>query len=694
MRVEADGATFRLTYGAEGDVAPASAVGFDRERLDDALLDLARAAGVDVRTGVTATGLALDGKRPRLTTRAGGWSEAIEARVVIGADGVRSTIARAAGVVRPARLGPRIGLTFHVVDPRPADGPTDARMVILPDAYCGLAPVPGGRVNVGIVLAGDDWRRRLSAEGAAAVAGAILAAVPVSADDPVVWADAEHTDAIEGAAPLGHRVARRAGHGWLLVGDAAGFLDPLTGEGMHRALVSAALAARAVEAHLDGAPDALDRYERAMTRRFRAKDVVTVLIQSFLARPALFGHAARRLEHRGPVRDTMGLVIGDLVPATRALDRGSSSPSSVRSRFAVRSTTRITVAAPPELVFRLAADPLRWPALLPHYAYARAVARHDGVVVADFVARRPLVPVLGIGLPVTWRSRTWAEPDHLRLRFHHVAGATRGMDVTWRIEGTPDGCAGHHRARLPAADPGLGGDRRPILHPAHRRPDAARVQGHGRSPGPRRMTESRRVWITGLGVVSAVGIGVDPFRAGLRAATSPIRAIDRFDASPFRSRVAAQIEDFDPADHMDARSVRGLDRFSQFAVAAGRMALTDAGLQPGDPRHPDPERVGIFLGSALGGIAFAEEQHERFMDGGIRRVAPTLALAVFGGAAPANLGISLGVRGPILSTANSCASGAVALGEALAAIRHGEVDAAVAGGVDARSRPSRSGPST
>jgi flavin-dependent dehydrogenase len=320
MRVEADGATFRLTYGAEGDVAPAFAVGFDRERLDDALLDLARAAGVDVRTGVTATGLALDGKRPRLTTRAGGWSEAIEARVVIGADGVRSTIARAAGVVRPARLGPRIGLTFHVVDPRPADGPTDARMVILPDAYCGLAPVPGGRVNVGIVLAGDDWRRRLSAEGAAAVAGAILAAVPVSADDPVVWADAEHTDAIEGAAPLGHRVARRAGHGWLLVGDAAGFLDPLTGEGMHRALVSAALAARAVEAHLDGAPDALDRYERAMTRRFRAKDVVTVLIQSFLARPAMFGHAARRLEHRGPVRDTMGLVIGDLVPATRALD--------------------------------------------------------------------------------------------------------------------------------------------------------------------------------------------------------------------------------------------------------------------------------------------------------------------------------------------------------------------------------------
>jgi 3-oxoacyl-[acyl-carrier-protein] synthase II len=193
---------------------------------------------------------------------------------------------------------------------------------------------------------------------------------------------------------------------------------------------------------------------------------------------------------------------------------------------------------------------------------------------------------------------------------------------------------------------------------------------------------SRTVWITGLGLVTSIGTGVDAFRAGLRRATSPIRAIDRFDASPFRSRVAAQIDDFDPATYMDARSVRALDRFSQFGVAAGRLALDDAALRPGEPGHPDPDRVGIYLGSALGGVAFAEEQHERFMDGGIRRVAPTLALAVFGGAAPANLGITLGVRGPILSTANSCASGAVALGEALGAIRGGEVDAAIAGGVE------------
>ena len=104
------------------------------------------------------------------------------------------------------------------------------------------------------------------------------------------------------------------------------------------------------------------------------------------------------------------------------------------------STISITVAAPPELVFRLASDPLRWPALLPHYVQARLVARRGDAVVADFVARRSLVPLLGIGLPVAWRSRTWAEPDRLRLRFHHVAGATRGMEVTWRIEPVAEGC--------------------------------------------------------------------------------------------------------------------------------------------------------------------------------------------------------------------------------------------------------------
>jgi ribosome-associated toxin RatA of RatAB toxin-antitoxin module len=101
----------------------------------------------------------------------------------------------------------------------------------------------------------------------------------------------------------------------------------------------------------------------------------------------------------------------------------------------MRSTIGVNVAAPPELVYRLARDVTRWAALLPHYARSAVVRREDGgALVCDFVARRALVPLLGLGVPVAWRSRTWHEPATRRLRFVHVAGATRGMDVTWTIE--------------------------------------------------------------------------------------------------------------------------------------------------------------------------------------------------------------------------------------------------------------------
>jgi 3-oxoacyl-[acyl-carrier-protein] synthase II len=193
---------------------------------------------------------------------------------------------------------------------------------------------------------------------------------------------------------------------------------------------------------------------------------------------------------------------------------------------------------------------------------------------------------------------------------------------------------------------------------------------------------ARRVWITGIGPLTAIGTGTDAFRAGLRAGRSPVRRIDRFDPAPFRSQVAAQVDDLDPGAWMPAKTARQLDRFSQFGLVAGRLALDDARLRPGEDGGASPDRIGIYLGSALGGIAYAEEQHERYLERGIKGVAPNLALAVFGGAAPANLGIALDVRGPILSTANSCASGAVALGEALGAIRAGDIDAAIAGGAE------------
>lgn len=314
LQVEtAAGTRFSLTYGDDGSLG-APPVGFDRSALDPAVLDLALEAGADVHLGAGVS--AVDGSR--LSVREGDDESIAEARIIVGADGIRSTVARALGVVRQARLAPRTGLTFHVEDPAPTT-PRHGRMVLFRDGYVGLAPVPGGRVNVGIVI-GRSWADDLRTDGAEAVATGVLSAVPVDANDPVDWRSAVRCDPIEGAAPLGHRVARRHGPNWLLVGDAAGFLDPFTGEGLHRALVSAELAAAAVDRHLDGDPGALPGYEAAMRARFRSKDALSLLVQAFLARPALFDYAARRLAARPAVRETMGRVMGDLVPASRGLD--------------------------------------------------------------------------------------------------------------------------------------------------------------------------------------------------------------------------------------------------------------------------------------------------------------------------------------------------------------------------------------
>jgi flavin-dependent dehydrogenase len=311
MRVETRAGTqFRLTYGDDGSLA-VPAVGLDRSRLDPLLLECAYRAGVDVRLGTTIR--ELDGGR--VVHDAGD----LEADVVVGADGLRSIVARSAGVSASPPLGDRSALSFHVADPAP-DPPRDARMIVFDGGYVGLAPVPGGRVNVGIVLISIAWREHLRARGADAVAHEVLAAVPPADDDPVDWRAPEITDRVEGVAPVGARVTRRAGDRWLLVGDAAGFLDPFTGEGLHRALVSARLAAAAIERRLEGDHDALEAYARVFARRTRAKDLVSRVVAGFLGAPPAFEYAARRLASRAAVRETMGRVIGDLAPASSALD--------------------------------------------------------------------------------------------------------------------------------------------------------------------------------------------------------------------------------------------------------------------------------------------------------------------------------------------------------------------------------------
>jgi 3-oxoacyl-[acyl-carrier-protein] synthase II len=195
---------------------------------------------------------------------------------------------------------------------------------------------------------------------------------------------------------------------------------------------------------------------------------------------------------------------------------------------------------------------------------------------------------------------------------------------------------------------------------------------------------TRRVAVTGIGAVTPVGHGADGLWEGVLANRSAVRAIDRFDASPFPSQIAAQIDDFRAEDHLDAKRARRLDRFSQFSVAAARMAVEHAGWPM---PVADAERTGIWIGSALGGVAFGEEQHANYVQRGVRAVAPTLATAVFGGAGASNVSIDLGIRGPGVGNANSCASGAMAIGQAFHAIRSGVVDAALAGGAEAPLAP-------
>jgi 3-oxoacyl-[acyl-carrier-protein] synthase II len=194
----------------------------------------------------------------------------------------------------------------------------------------------------------------------------------------------------------------------------------------------------------------------------------------------------------------------------------------------------------------------------------------------------------------------------------------------------------------------------------------------------------RRVVITGIGAITPIGLGVEGLWDGLMRRQSAIRCITRFDPSMFKSHIAGEVFDFSPADHMEERRARRLDRFSQFSVAATRMALADAGL---DPAREDPDRIGATMGTALGGVAHGEGQYRHFISGGPRAVDPALALTVFAGAASCNIAIEFGFTGPNSTNGMSCASGAIAIGEGFRAIARGEADVMVAGGAEAPLAP-------
>lgn len=198
------------------------------------------------------------------------------------------------------------------------------------------------------------------------------------------------------------------------------------------------------------------------------------------------------------------------------------------------------------------------------------------------------------------------------------------------------------------------------------------------------MSDARRVVITGIGAVTPIGLGVDGLWAGLRRRTSAVRCITRFDPTAFRSRMAGEVVDFVASDHIEERRARRLDRYSQFTIAATRMALADAEL---DLARENPDRVGAMMGTALGGVAHGERNYHAFLTEGPRAVDPALALTVFAGAASCNIAIEFGCTGPNSTNGMSCASGAIAIGDGFRAIVRGDADIMLAGGSEAPLAP-------
>jgi len=198
------------------------------------------------------------------------------------------------------------------------------------------------------------------------------------------------------------------------------------------------------------------------------------------------------------------------------------------------------------------------------------------------------------------------------------------------------------------------------------------------------VSSRRRVVITGIGAITPIGSGAAGLWAGIERQASAVGTLTRFDPSIFRSHNAAEVRDFSAADYMDAKRSKRLDRFGQFSVAASKMAVEDSGI---DLAREDRERVGAMMGTALGGIGYAEEQLGNFLRGGLKDVDATLALAVFGGASSCNIAIEFGVQGPNSTNAMSCASGAMAIGEGFRQIRDGYADVMIAGGAEAPLAP-------
>lgn len=194
----------------------------------------------------------------------------------------------------------------------------------------------------------------------------------------------------------------------------------------------------------------------------------------------------------------------------------------------------------------------------------------------------------------------------------------------------------------------------------------------------------KRVVVTGLGAVTPLGNDVQTTWQALLAGKSGVGRITHFDATQFTTTIAAEVKDFDPEQYMDAKEVKRNDPFIWYAIAAAKQAWAHSGL---DQVELNPERIGVMVGSGIGGIGTIERQYQAYIEKGPRRISPFFVPMIIGNMAAGQVSIALGAQGPVSAVVTACATGTNAIGDAFRLIARGDVDVMIAGGAEAAITP-------
>ncbi len=195
---------------------------------------------------------------------------------------------------------------------------------------------------------------------------------------------------------------------------------------------------------------------------------------------------------------------------------------------------------------------------------------------------------------------------------------------------------------------------------------------------------SRRVVITGIGLVSSLGIGTRANWEALSAGTSGVTRITKFDVSDFAAQIAAEVKGFDPLDFVGKKDVKKMDVFIQYAIAAAQFAMDDSGLSITPHNAPN---IGVFIGSGIGGFLTIEREHKALLDGGPRKISPFFIPSAIINLAAGQVSIRFGAKGPNLATCTACSASAHAIGDSYEIIKRGDADAMIAGGSEAAITP-------